>query len=122
MLNKVDFTKSIYILHASTKAKMQTRSGKPNDANSHINFDGSAAQRTSDLRFFGIHFDMMLTALQTYVGAAALDRKQGLSALNAKDAKGAKHRHLFLLSRTRLRCSDLLTMDQASQQCYGQVC
>ena len=29
----------------------------------------------------------------TYVEAAALNRKQGLSALKARDAKGAKQRH-----------------------------
>ena len=56
-------------------------------------FDGAVVERTSHLRYLGIHFDRMLT-YSKHVETTALKCKKGLSVLKAMAAKGRTH--LFL--------------------------
>jgi len=53
-------------------------------------------ERTSHLRYLGVHFDRMLTN-RNHVETTALKSKKGLSVLKAMAAKGIEKRHLFLL-------------------------
>ena len=61
-----------------------------------VSFNGEVIERTNSLRYFGIHFDRMLT-YKTQVKSTKLRCKKGLSALKAMASKGIEQRHLFLL-------------------------
>ena len=60
-----------------------------------VTLHGAVVERTSHLRYLGIHFDRMLTC-RKHVETTALKRKKGLSVLKAMAAKGIEQRHLFL--------------------------
>ena len=64
-------------------------------------FDGAVVERTSHLRYLGIHFDRMLT-YRKHVETTAIKCKKGLSVLKAMAAKGIKQRHLFQLYQSVL--------------------
>ena len=49
--------------------------------------DGAVIERTSQLRYLGIHFDRLLT-YRKHVETTAPKRKKGLSVLEAMAAKG----------------------------------
>jgi len=61
-----------------------------------VTFDRAVVERTSHLRYLGIHFDRMLTYRQN-METTALKCKKGLSVLKAMAAKGIEQHHLFLL-------------------------
>ena len=61
-----------------------------------VTFDRAVVERTSHLRYLGIHFDRMLT-YRKHVETTALKCKKGLSVLKAMPAKGIEQCHLFLL-------------------------
>ena len=61
-----------------------------------VTFDGAVVERTSHLRYLGIHFDRMLT-YRKHVETTALKCKKGLSVLKAMGAKGIAQCHLFLM-------------------------
>ena len=61
-----------------------------------VTLDGAVVERTSHLRYLGIHFDRMLT-YRKHVETTAPKCKKGLSVLKAMAAKGIGQRHLFLL-------------------------
>ena len=56
--------------------------GKPMPA---VTFDGAVAERTSHLRYLGIHFERMLT-YRKHMEATALKCKKGLSVMKATSA------------------------------------
>ena len=58
--------------------------------------DVVVVERTSHLRYLGIHFDRILTYRKN-MEATALKCKKGQSVLKAMVAKGIEHRHFFLL-------------------------
>ena len=64
-----------------------------------VSFKGEVIEHTNSLRYFGIHLDRMLTS-KTQVESIKLGCKNGLSTLEAMDAKGIEQRHLFLLYQT----------------------
>ena len=59
-----------------------------------VTLHGAVVERTSHLRYLGIHFDRMLTC-RKHVETTALKRKKGLSVLKAMAAEGFKERHLL---------------------------
>ena len=59
-----------------------------------VTFDGAVVERTSHLKYLGIHFDRMLI-YKKHVERTALKCKKGLSVLKARAAKGIEQRHLF---------------------------
>ena len=61
-----------------------------------VTFDGTVAERTIHLRYFGIHFNIMLT-YRKHVETTTLRCKKGLSVLVAIAAKVIEPNHLFLL-------------------------
>ena len=69
-----------------------------------VTFAGAVVERTSHLRYLGIHFDRMLT-YRKHVETTALKCKKGLSVLKAVAAKGIEQRQLW-----------------ASQQWHRQIC
>ena len=56
--------------------------------------DGAVIERTSQLRYLGIHFDRLLT-YRKHAETTALKRKKDLEVLKAMIAKGIEQRHLF---------------------------
>ena len=67
--------------------------GKPVPA---VTLDVAVVERTSHLRYLGIHFDRMLT-YRKHVETTAPKCKKGLSVPKAVAAKGIGQSHLFLL-------------------------
>ena len=61
-----------------------------------VTLDGAVVERTSHLRYLGIHFDRMLT-YRKHVETTAPKCKKGLSVPKAVAAKGIGQSHLFLL-------------------------
>ena len=61
-----------------------------------VTFDGAVVERTSHLRYHGIHFDRM-QPYKKHVKTTALKCEKGLSVLKAMTAKDTEQRHLFLL-------------------------
>ena len=61
-----------------------------------VTLDGAVVERTSHLRYLGIHYDRMLT-YRKHVETTAPKCKKGLSVPKAMAAKGIEQRHLFLL-------------------------
>jgi len=59
-----------------------------------VTLHGAVVERTSHLRYLGIHFDRMLTC-RKHAETTALKRKKGLSVLKTMAAKGIKERHLL---------------------------
>jgi len=74
--------------------------GKPMPA---VSLDVAVIERTSRLRYLGIHFDRILT-YRKHMKATALKCKKGQSVLKAMVAKGIEHRHSFLLYQCGAQC------------------
>ena len=91
--------------------------GKPVPA---VTFDGAVVERTSLLRYLGIHFDRILTC-NKHVETTTPKFKKGLSVPKAMAAKGIEQCHLFLLYRSVVLSVTDYT-DQASQQWHRKIC
>ena len=61
-----------------------------------VTFDGAVVERTNLLKYFGVHFDSMLSYRQ-HVERTALTCKKGVSVLKAMAAQDIEQRHLLLL-------------------------
>ena len=79
--------------------------GKPMPA---VTFDGAVAERTSHLRYLGIHFERMLT-YRKHMEATALKCKKGLSVMKATSAEYWTMPPLPTVSKCGVQCHWLWT-------------
>ena len=61
-----------------------------------VTFDGAVVERTSLLRYLGIHFDRILTC-NKHVETTTPKFKKGLSVPKARAAEGIEQLHFFIL-------------------------
>ena len=66
-----------------------------------VTFDGAVVERTSHLRYLGIHFDRMLT-YRKRAETTALKCKKGLPVPKARAAEGIEQLHFFILYQSRV--------------------
>ena len=82
-----------------------------------VSFSGEVIECTNSFRYFGVHFDRMLT-YKTQAESAKLRGKKRVPMLYAMAAKGIKQCHLFLLYQSVIYSASL-TMVWVSQLCYS---
>ena len=98
-----------------------------------VSLDVAVVERTSHLRYLGIHFERILT-YRKHVEATALKCKKGQSVFKAMVAKGIEHRHFFLLYQsvalsvvdyglglTTMAQTNLLNLDKVQNQAMRVV-